>query len=105
MKYISKDELVQILNNKDSFFIVDVREDYEYGYSNIGCKHIPMGDVCERKEEIPRNQNVLLVCKSGKRAEAVANYLETEFGYEYLYVLEGGLQAWKEVIDDTLKLD
>lgn len=105
MKYISKEELVQIPNNCESFFIVDVRENYEYGYSNIGCAHIPMDEVCERRNEIPSDRNVLLVCRSGKRAEAVANYLEAEYAYSNLYVLEGGLQAWKEVIDSTLNLD
>jgi rhodanese-related sulfurtransferase len=36
------------------------------------------------------------MCNSGKRAEALANLLETEFNQPNLVVLEGGIAAWIE---------
>jgi rhodanese-related sulfurtransferase len=34
------------------------------------------------------------MCQSGKRAEALANFMETEFHAKNIYILEGGLNAW-----------
>jgi rhodanese-related sulfurtransferase len=45
------------------------------------------------------------MCRSGKRAEAVVNFLETEFSYANLLVLEGGIQGWAAQIDQSLQLD
>jgi hypothetical protein len=38
------------------------------------------------------------MCNSGKRAEALVNLLETDFGMNDLLVLEGGIAAWTEQI-------
>ena len=45
------------------------------------------------------------MCRSGKRAEAVANLLVTDFSLTNVYCLDGGILAWKEHIDNTLDLD
>jgi rhodanese-related sulfurtransferase len=34
------------------------------------------------------------MCQSGKRAEALANFMETEFNATNIFVLEGGINAW-----------
>ena len=64
---------------KNEALIVDVRENYEYANCNIGFLHIPMGEINERVKEIPSDKKIIVMCQSGKRAEAVANLLETEY--------------------------
>ncbi len=102
MKLISP---LELRNNKDKFTIVDVREPYEYQFGNIGCENIPMAEVCVKITEKTLDTPLLLVCKSGGRASAVANYLETALQMSEVCVLEGGLQNWVELVEPTLILD
>ena len=64
-----------------------------------------MGEINERKDEIPSDKKIIIMCQSGRRAEAVANLLETEYNLKPIYIMEGGINAWKEKIDQTLQLD
>ena len=43
------------------------------------------------------------MCRTGKRAEAVANYMECELGFSDLLILEGGIIGWIEAIDPHLE--
>jgi rhodanese-related sulfurtransferase len=36
------------------------------------------------------------MCQSGKRAEALANFMETEYNASNICILEGGINAWIE---------
>lgn len=105
MQFISALELHNSMNNGNHFEIIDVREPYEYDACNIGSTHIPMGDIPSRLEDLPKNTNIVIMCRSGKRAEAVANLLVTDFSLTNIYCLDGGILAWKEHIDNTLDLD
>ncbi|MBU3660758.1 MAG: rhodanese-like domain-containing protein [Flavobacteriales bacterium] len=90
---------------KNEALIIDVRENYEFTNCNIGFLHIPMGEINERIDEIPSDKKIIIMCQSGRRAEAVANLLETEYNLKPIYIMEGGINAWKEKIDQTLQLD
>lgn len=105
MRLISALELHQAMQKGQDFEIVDVREPYEYAVANIGSIHIPMGEICDRVAELPSDKNIVIMCRSGKRAEAVANVLITDYSMTNIYILDGGILAWKEQIDSTLDLD
>lgn len=105
MRLISALELHQAMQKGQDFEIVDVREPYEYAVANIGSIHIPMGEICDRVAELPSDKNIVIMCRSGKRAEAVANVLITDHSMMNIYILDGGILAWKEQIDSTLDLD
>ena len=98
-------ENCQLAIEKNEALIVDVRENYEFENCNIGFLHIPMGEISERIKEIPSDKKIIVMCQSGKRAEAVANLLETEFELNSVFIMEGGINAWIEKIDQTLQLD
>ncbi len=102
MNYISP---LEVSGNRDQFTILDIREPYEHSVANIGDIHIPMAEVCARCEEFDRSDKLVVMCRSGKRAEAVANMLETEYGFGNIYIMEGGILAWAEQVDPSLKLD
>lgn len=104
MEFISP-ENCKLAIEKNEALIVDVRENYEYSNCNIGFLHIPMGEISERVKEIPKEKKIIVMCQSGRRAEAVANLLETEYKMHSIYIMEGGINAWKEQIDQTLQLD
>ena len=103
MQHISAIELKSHLDNNHILTILDVREPYECEICKIDALHIPMADVSIRIDEIPRDQMVVVLCRSGKRAVAVANILCTENGFDNLVVLDGGILAWIEDVDNQLE--
>ncbi len=105
MQLISAKELNKAKQNFNDYEIIDIREPYEYRACNISSMNVPMGEVCGRIAELPKNKKIVLMCRSGRRAEALANLLQTEFGFDEVYVLDGGILSWKEQVDDSLEID
>jgi rhodanese-related sulfurtransferase len=105
MRIISALELNEALHRGENYQIIDIRESYEYSACNIGSIHIPMGELCDRCSELSSSKNIVIMCRSGKRAEAMANLLTTDFEMNNIWILEGGILAWKEQVDQTLELD
>ena len=105
MQIISALELNHAMQKGQEFEIVDVREPYEYDACNIGSLHIPMGEICNRIADLPKNKNIVIMCRSGKRAEAVANILMTDYSISNVYILDGGILAWKDQIDSNLDIE
>lgn len=89
--------------NEGSAMILDVREAYECNICKIDSMHIPMADVASRKNEIPTDKTVVVMCRTGRRAEAVANMMICEMGFENVALMEGGIIAWAEQIDNQLE--
>ncbi|MFT5779410.1 MAG: rhodanese-related sulfurtransferase [Crocinitomicaceae bacterium] len=83
--------------------ILDVRETYELEICAIEALNIPMAEVADRLEEIPCDKGIIVMCKSGKRAEAVANMLITDCDRTNVTVLEGGILSWIEKIATHLE--
>jgi sulfur-carrier protein adenylyltransferase/sulfurtransferase len=93
MKSITVQELKKMMDDKVDFQLIDVREQYEYDEANMGAQLIPMGEVVDRMDEISRDKQVVVHCRSGARSANIINYLETH-GFDNLYNLEGGIMAW-----------
>lgn len=98
MKEITVQELKQLIDDKKDFQLIDVREEYEYDEVNINGKLIPMGEVMEHVDEIAKDKQVVVHCRSGKRSATVISALESQFGFTNLYNLKGGILAYIEEI-------
>jgi rhodanese-related sulfurtransferase len=59
--------------------VLDIRESFEYDQAHIESLHIPMAEVVEHIENLKKYPQIIVMCQSGKRAEAMVNFLETEF--------------------------
>ena len=103
MELICPTKVHKRLLSKENLVILDVREGYELDICGIDAIHIPMGEVQSRLKEIPKDKDLIIMCRSGKRAMALANLLETDYDYLSVYVLEGGILGWKELIDSNLE--
>jgi rhodanese-related sulfurtransferase len=76
------------------FQLVDVRSDDEVRRGIIeGAVHIPMPMIPVRANELDANRPVVVYCASGGRSAQVAYYLLRN-GFEEVYNLQGGIQAW-----------
>jgi len=105
MKVICPKECQERIAQGESIEIIDIREHYEYEFCNIGSRHIPMAEVMDHAEELSAVTNLVIMCRTGKRAEAVANLLECETSMEEVLILEGGLTGWKEKVDPSLNIE
>ncbi|MFZ9587951.1 MAG: rhodanese-like domain-containing protein [Crocinitomicaceae bacterium] len=105
MRYIDPKSCQERLLKQDNLMVIDIREDYEYQQCNIGFTHIPMGEISSRHAEIPKENEIVIMCQSGRRAEAVVNLLETEYHFPNVFVMEGGINGWIEQVDPSLKQD
>jgi len=84
--------------NKESFCLIDVREDHEWVTGHIaGAIHKSKG-IIERdiEKEIPDTQTaIVLYCSGGFRSILVADSLQ-QMGYRQVYSLDSGLSGWVE---------
>ena len=79
--------------------LLDVREDQELELASIpGALHIPMREIPQRLESIDRERAVVVMCHSGMRSRRVAEFLLAN-GFEPVYNLAGGIDAWSRELD------
>jgi sulfur-carrier protein adenylyltransferase/sulfurtransferase len=102
MKEITVQELKSMMDAKEDFQLIDVREEHEFDMCNIGGKLIPMGEVIDHVDEISRDKKVVVHCRSGKRSASLIMALEQQFGFTNLYNLKGGILAWADEIDSSM---
>jgi hydroxyacylglutathione hydrolase len=78
------------------FEIIDVRGQDEWDEGHIeGARHIHVGYLSQRLDEIPRSRPVALHCQGGDRSTLGASILQ-HLGYDNVYNVTGGLSAWEE---------
>lgn len=73
---------------------LDIREVFEQPKINSeNVIQIPMSDLDERLWEIPKDEELLVFCQSGKRSRKVVDLLQKEYGFEHLKNVEGGIET------------
>lgn len=91
---IEPSELRRRLQNGENIYMIDVREDDEVAQGMIaGAKHIPMGDIPSRLDEIPRDNEVIFICRSGGRSQHVCDFLSHQ-GIQNVVNMTGGMLQW-----------
>lgn len=74
--------------------IIDVREPAEWHAGHIpGAKHIPLGSLSRRLNELSRSKEIVAVCRSGSRSGAAVQILQRA-GFTNARNLSGGMIAW-----------
>lgn len=92
---IDPQDAITAVNNGSVF--VDVREEYEVDELSYGIEflHIPLGEIQVRLNEFPKDKNIIVGCRSGKRSMNACMFLKMQ-GYENVLNLEGGIMGWVE---------
>jgi adenylyltransferase/sulfurtransferase len=96
VRFIQAKELSKLIADKADICIIDVREADEIDICSIGGKHIPLGQIDLKASEIPRNIEVVIHCKSGRRGEMAVLFLQQQHQFTNLYNLEGGILAFSD---------
>ncbi len=75
-------------------WLLDVREDHEWAVGHAPEAHwIPMSRFGEHVDELPTDERILVICRSGARSATVTEALR-QAGYDAVNV-EGGMLAWQ----------
>ena len=78
---------------------LDTRTVKEFGHGHVpGFINIPVDELRERLEEIPKDKPVYVICQSGLRSYIAARILEGS-GYE-AYNFSGGFRYYDAVVND-----
>jgi phage shock protein E len=81
----------------ESFVIVDVRTPAEFAQGHVpGAINLPVDQVTNRLGELnsAKNKDVVLYCRSGKRAGQAAEVLKSN-GFNKLLHMEGDMPKWE----------
>lgn len=90
---ISPAELASQLKGDRPPVVIDVRTIGEFRSGHIqGARLIPLGELARRLNEIPKDQPVVTVCRSGSRSQMAAKQLKNE-GFD-VYNMTGGMMRW-----------
>ncbi|MGG1559034.1 MBL fold metallo-hydrolase [Geobacillus thermoleovorans] len=119
VKEMTVQQMTEKVLNKESLFILDVRNesdfrDWKIEGENFDYLNVPYFELIDGVDSIvdrlPKDQDIVVVCAKGGSAAFVAEQL-TEAGFDNVYTLAGGMQAWSEHLhqakvyeDDQLKI-
>lgn len=91
---ISPAEVKQKLDAEEDIFILDVRQPEEYAQGYVPKAYlIPLGEIDQRLDEIPRDKPVIVVCRSGARSAAASQQLD-DHGFDNIINMTSGTPAW-----------
>ncbi|PAE25441.1 rhodanese-like domain-containing protein [Bacillus sp. 7894-2] len=98
MKTMTVNEVEQQLATGKKLNIIDVREADEVKEGKIASAiHIPLGLIEFRMHELDKNQEYVMVCRSGNRSGLAAQFLEGQ-GFSVINML-GGMMNWEGPLD------
>jgi len=94
---ISVEELKARLDAGEKPRMIDVREDEEVAQGMIpGAVHLPLGQIPQQLAAIPKDEEVIFVCRSGYRSDQACQYLSS-LGYTGVANMVGGMLAWNQL--------
>ncbi|ATX83567.1 MULTISPECIES: sulfurtransferase TusA family protein [Bacillus amyloliquefaciens group] len=91
---ISLEAFTQKVDRDESLHILDVREIEEYEEAHIpGAVHIPLGEVEKRSNELNKNDEIYIICHSGRRSEMAAHTMKKQ-GFKKVINVIPGMWDW-----------
>ncbi len=79
----------------DGVFMLDVREPSEWNEAHVpDTVLVPLGQLGDRLSEIPTDEPIVIICRSGNRS-AQARDLLLNAGYTHVTSVAGGVPEWQ----------
>jgi len=80
---------------KNGARLIDIRELVEWEAMRIpGAEFKPLSKIQDWFEDLPRDADIILQCRSGSRSAQATDALIRQAGFERVFNLTGGLIAW-----------
>ena len=106
MRQVLPAEVQALVDAGPAPLLLDVREDWEFRFAAIrlpglNTLHLPMNELPQRLAEFDPAQPILCICHHGMRSAQVVAFLERA-GFESVYNLAGGIDAWSQQVDPSV---
>src|SRR5438309_6596967 len=96
------EDLKRRIDQEEKVFILDVRNPEEYQICRIpGSTLIPLPELPRRFQELDKDREIVIHCKSGMRSLKAQQFLRSQ-GFENTRNLKGGILAWADRIDRSM---
>lgn len=98
---IGVEQLHQLLDERRTLQLLDVREAHEWEISNLGfagARLVPLGQLFERLDELDPEAETVVYCRSGSRSAMAVRYLQAH-DFCRAVNLRGGINDWAARID------
>jgi rhodanese-related sulfurtransferase len=80
---------------EDGALLLDIRELKEWKMLRIpGADFKPMSEIQDWFEDLPRDVDIILQCRSGQRSGQATQALISQAGFDRVFNLTGGIIAW-----------
>lgn len=84
-----------VVKRDEGAFILDVRQPEEWNEFHVpDSTLIPLGELASRVDELPRDQEIVIVCRSGNRSGQGRDIL-LDAGFTQVTSMAGGLTQWR----------
>lgn len=91
-------------DQQQDLLLLDCREPDEYAHVHIeDTLHIPMGQIPDRVAELEeyKQRPIVVHCHHGGRSLRVTQWLRVQ-GFANVRNMTGGIDAWSQLIDNSL---
>ena len=105
MKEISPLEYVKKVDNGWKPFFLDVRREAEGKIVTLPNTDLRINhtEIPSRLDELPKDRDIVIYCRSGARSAMVANFLKMSGNYSNeVYNLSGGIHLWASTVDSSV---
>lgn len=97
METITPRQVKDRIANNEKLTIIDVREPEEIALGMIpGAISIPLMQIPDRIKEIPKDEEAILVCRSGNRSGRACDFLAAQ-GFTRIKNMSGGMLEWESL--------
>lgn len=96
IKEMTPTDVAQMVNHRHTAVILDVRSPEEYTRQGhiAESRLMPLATIPVRKNELPLDQPIVCVCRSGARSSAACEVL-LQHGFQHVINMKGGMLAWQ----------
>jgi len=98
----SHNDLQVVLDEGKEVIVLDVREAAEYAFSHVpGAQSLPLGVLEQGFEEIDKEAQIYVVCRTGNRSDTAAQKLAAA-GFNNVKNVIPGMGEWKGATEKSL---
>lgn len=92
---VSQEELLERLESGSPPLLLDVRTPAEFASGHVpGALNVPHTELADRLAELEPDDEVVVYCESGRRAQVASSLLEAR-GFSAVRHLDGDMSAWR----------
>ena len=100
---LSVTDLKAMQERGDTFLLIDVREAFEFDRFSIpGSTLIPLDKLKDKVNDLDPKLTTIVHCKTGNRSAQAVEFLQRN-GFNKVKHLRGGILAWADEIDPSIK--